>query len=112
MSSETIVDAAIEYAKDLFKDNSDGHGIDHAIRVYRNSQILMKSYPEADNFVVSIAALLHDVDDHKLFDTHNNANARVFLNQMGLSEEKIDYICNTINSVSFSQNYGKVPKTI
>lgn len=107
-----IIDKAIEYTRVLFKGNSDGHGADHTMRVYRNAQLIMEKYPEADGYVVSLAALLHDVDDHKLFKTENNANARTFLEEAGLSADKIDFICHVINAVSFSKNRGKIPEAI
>ena len=62
--------------------------------------------------VVSLAALLHDVDDHKLFDHENNENAREFLSNSGVPNEKIEEICSVINSVSFSKNRGKKPETL
>ena len=62
--------------------------------------------------VIALSALLHDCDDHKLFHTENNANARSFLQQEGLSEERIEEICRNIDSVSFSKNRGRVPETI
>ena len=110
--SKKIIDDAIEYVKEIFEGNSDGHGVDHAIRVYRNTQVIMEKYPEADSVVVALAALLHDADDHKLFNTDNNANARGFLEKNGLPIEKIDCICQIINAVSFSKNRGKIPDTI
>lgn len=57
------------------------------------------------------AALLHDVDDHKLFKTENNANARAFLSTYELPDEMIERICETINAVSFSKNKGRTPET-
>ncbi|MCR5669812.1 MAG: HD domain-containing protein [Butyrivibrio sp.] len=110
--SKEMIDEAIEYVKELFEGNSDGHGADHALRVYRNAQIIMESHPEADTLVIALATLLHDADDHKLFNTENNANARSFLENKGLPAEKTDYICTIINAVSFSQNRGKTPETI
>ena len=112
MGKDTIIDKAIEYVEELFKGNSDGHGADHTMRVYRNAQIIMETYPEADSYVISLAALLHDADDHKLFKTENNANARAFLEKEGLPTEKIGFICDIINAVSFSKNRGKTPGTI
>lgn len=112
MDKDTIIDKAIEYTEELFKGNSDGHGADHTMRVYRNAQQIMETYPEADRRVISLAALLHDVDDHKLFKTENNANARTFLEEAGLPIDEIDFICNIINAVSFSKNRGKIPETI
>lgn len=111
-NQEGIICKAIEYVKTLFSGNSDGHDANHTLRVYNNVQLLLESYPEADSFISSLSALLHDVDDHKLFKTQNNDNARNFLQENGLSEELIENICEIINSVSFSKNKGKTPRTI
>lgn len=111
-NQEGIIRKAIEYVKTLFSGNSDGHDANHTLRVYKNVQLLLESYPEADSFISSLSALLHDVDDHKLFKTQNNDNARNFLQENGLSEELIENICEIINSVSFSKNKGKTPRTL
>ena len=112
MSSEMIISEAIEYVNKLVAGNSDGHGADHTMRVYHNTQVLREAYPEADSFAISLAALLHDADDHKLFSTENNANARSFMEQKGLPSEMVEQICKIINSVSFSHNRGKRPETL
>jgi uncharacterized protein len=52
------------------------------------------------------------VDDHKLFDTENNANARRFLETQNLCIEEIEQICSIINNVSFSKNRGNSPESI
>ena len=104
---QKTIDAAENYIRTLFAENSDGHGFDHSVRVYRNALQIADSYPESDIFIVSLSALLHDADDDKLFKTENNGNARRFL-----EADTIDRICETINSVSFSKNRGKKPETI
>ena len=109
---QKITDAAIEYIRQLFAENADGHGLEHALRVYRTALHLAKSAPAADPLVVALGALLHDADDHKLFHTENNANARRFLTEQGVDPETADRICGAINAVSFSQNRGKRPETL
>ena len=109
---QKIIDAAIEYIRQLFAENADGHGLEHALRVYRTALHLAKSAPAADPLVVALGALLHDADDHKLFHTENNTNARHFLTEQGVDPETADRICGAINAVSFSQNRGKRPETI
>lgn len=109
---QKITDAAIEYIRRLFAENADGHGLEHALRVYRTALHLAKSAPAADPLVVALGALLHDADDHKLFHTEHNANARRFLTEQGVDPETADRICGAINAVSFSQNRGKRPETI
>lgn len=106
------VDAAMEYVRVLFADNSDGHGCDHSLRVYRNALLIADAEPGADIFIVSLGALLHDADDPKLFATENNANARSFLEGQGVEEETVQRVCDVINAVSFSKNRGRHPATL
>ena len=110
--SEIIIENAIKYIGDLFQDNTDGHDINHSLRVYNNAMNIAAAYSSCDKMVVALAALLHDVDDHKLFRTVNNENARKFLSSQDIEQEKIDLICNLINSVSFSKNRGNTPECI
>ena len=108
---DQIINAAIIYITELFQDNSGGHDVSHTMRVYRNALVIASSEMKCDIEVVSLAALLHDADDHKLFQTENNANARRFLADQSVDPEKTERIINAINSVSFSQNRGKHPET-
>ena len=110
--TETIISNAIAYVERLFRDNADGHGADHTMRVYRNAMRLAEAYPEADRLLIALASLLHDADDHKLFHTENNANARFFLNENNISADLADRICEIINAVSFSKNRDKAPQTV
>ena len=107
-----IVEDAIKYIKQLFDENSDGHDANHSIRVYNTAVRLAEHYPDADRLVIELAAILHDVDDYKLFNTENNANAREFLISKNVSSERIDRICDVINSVSFSKNKDSIPDSI
>ena len=107
-----IVTEAINYIKELFACNSDGHGADHTMRVFRSAMTLASEYDECDTETVALAALLHDADDYKLFSTENNANARRFLSERHIDPEKIERICSIINSVSFSKNRGKKPASL
>ena len=106
----TAVEAAIAFIDHLFQNNSGGHDAAHTLRVYQNALRIAQSEPDCDMEIVSLAALLHDADDHKLFHTENNANARSFLKAHGV--EKVEEIISAINSVSFSQNRGKRPETL
>ena len=83
---DRITQEAMEYVRALFQGNADGHGFDHT------------------------AALLHDADDHKLFSTENNGNARRFLENR-VPPETADRICEADNAVSSSKNKGKRPDT-
>ena len=112
MNKEQIIEAAKEYIKDVFKNNSGGHDKEHTIRVFNTALTIAKDYPECDLFIVSLASLLHDVDDHKLFDNQNNENARKFLNKQSVPNEMVEHVCQVINEVSFSKNKDKKPSSI
>ena len=107
-----MTEDAIEYVRSLFDSNSDGHGYDHTLRVYQNALLIAESEPGCDLQIVALAALLHDADDHKLFSTENNANARRFLTGRSMPADRIDRICEVINAVSFSKNRDKRPDTL
>ena len=107
-----IIEAAMDYIRDLFGENADGHGAEHSLRVYRCAMRIAEAEPSADRQIVALGALLHDADDHKLFRTENNFNARCFLSQQGIGTETANRICEVINSVSFSKNRDKHPATI
>ena len=107
-----MIETAVKYISTLFRDNAGGHDVGHTMRVYRNALMIALQEPEADLEIVSLAALLHDVDDHKLFHTENNANARSFLEDQRVSSDKTESIIAAVNSVSFSQNRGRIPETL
>ena len=108
---DRITQDAMEYIRILFRENADGHGTDHTLRVWRNAMMIAEAEPGCDPQVVSLAALLHDADDHKLFATENNENARRFLKEQKVSAETEEKICTAINAVSFSKNREKRPDT-
>ena len=109
---EKIIEKAITYIEELFRTNAGGHDVDHTMRVYQNTLLIAKEEPECNERIAILAALLHDVDDHKLFHTENNTNARAFLSENQVPIQTIDQICAVINSVSFSKNKGKVPESL
>lgn len=112
MDNELLIKNAADYVAGLLENNAGGHDIAHSVRVYKNALKIAETEPSCDMLVVSLAALLHDADDHKLFDNENNENARAFLSNNGVPADKTEEIIKVINSVSFSQNRGKKPETI
>lgn len=76
---ENIIQSAKSFIQDLFRNDAGGHDVSHTMRVYRNTLEIAASEPDCDAGLAALAALLHDADDHKLFATEHNANARAFL---------------------------------
>ena len=101
----------MEWVKELFASDAGGHDAEHTLRVYRTAMALAETEPGCDKTVVALAALLHDADDYKLFQTENNANARRFMAGQGVSEETAERVCAAVNAVSFSRNGVRRPDT-
>ena len=112
MNNDELISEAIKYIKELQGKNSGGHDAAHSIRVYKNALVILDKEPACDKTVVLLAAILHDADDHKLCNNVNNENTRAFLARKGISDDLIEEIVRTINSVSFSKNRGKRPETL
>jgi len=104
-----IIDAAMDYITELFRGDPGGHDAAHSLRVYKNALLIAQEEPPCDLLVVSLAALLHDADDHKLFETKDNEHARAFLSAHHVT--KTEEIVTAINAVSFSRNGDKRPDT-
>lgn len=110
---EKTIQKCIDFVKDYFKNDFSGHDYFHTLRVYNIAkQLAIKE--KADLNIVSLASLLHDVDDIKLsFDTHKNKdNARRFMLENNLSIEVIEKVIEIINEISYKGNESTFPKTI
>lgn len=97
--NEVIV-RCIEYVKNIFKNEYSGHDHFHTLRVYKMAKRIAIE-ENANLEIVSLAALLHDVDDIKLSpNTHKNKdNARKFLLDNNVKE--IELICEIIGEISY-----------
>ena len=110
--NELLIRNAKDYIRDLYSGNSDGHDLDHSLRVFSNAMMIAETKPDCNIEAVALAALLHDADDHKLFDTEDNANAVSFLKSNGVDNEETEFIVRIINSVYFSKNRNKTPDSL
>ncbi|HAN43151.1 MAG TPA: phosphohydrolase [Sphaerochaeta sp.] len=112
MNYANVVGDAFGYVRVIFAGFNGRHDEAHTLRVYKNALKIAKECPGCDMDIVSLAALMHDVDDVKLFETHNNANARYFLEGEHVDKATIEKICKAINEISFSRNNGRSPSTL
>ncbi|WP_026906515.1 HD domain-containing protein [Paucisalibacillus globulus] len=99
------------YCHELFSKDSSGHDFFHLKRVAKlASQIAIEE--DADYFICTAGAWLHDVGDYKLFSDSKQALESMdeFLTTIHLTEKQIHDIHRAIENVSFSK--GKVPETL
>lgn len=103
MDKNEIVNKTVEFIKEKFYGEGSGHDYFHIDRVYRTSLYIAEREEDADKFIVSLAALLHDVDDWKFTDTNetNTSNIEKFLRSVNADDETIGKVCAIIKKVSF-----------
>lgn len=93
-----------QVCKLLDKDNS-GHGMEHVHRVM-NLALKFAEMENANQDIVAIIALLHDVDDYKLFGIESAetlTNAKNILEQCSISDDKKNEILNAIKTIGYSK---------
>jgi uncharacterized protein len=106
----------------------ESHGFSHVLAVLRHAKMALASLPQPpvspkESMQIQLAALLHDVDDHKYFPRHHHhENARALLSRaypvsfLLPENEDEDYIIapilQMIDLVSCSANGNHVPECI
>lgn len=111
MIEEQIFDDAKEFAEELFSKDSSGHDIYHTIRVHDLSVAIQKK-EGGDLGIIRLTALLHDVDDRKLFDTDGLSNAVRFMTDHGIPNDVQSAVCKNIPEISFKGRDSVSPSTL
>lgn len=98
----------------LDKDNT-GHGMEHVDRVLRLSMKFAEA-EGADMEIVALIALLHDVDDYKLFGFQNAAempNARAIMKAENIPEDKQKLVIEALGAIGYSKSLDGIrPNTL
>lgn len=98
-------------AEKLFEGEASGHDFAHTLRVYRNALTLARE-EECSLEVVSLASLLHDVDDEKLFQTRDFENARRIMATAGITPALQEKVLDAVRTVSFKSKDIQSPSTM
>lgn len=98
----------------LSSDNS-GHGIDHVERVL-NLTLKFAEKENANKEISSLIALLHDVDDYKLFgieNAENLTNAKRIMEDCNIDKDTQKQVILELNNIGYSKRLkGFCPTTI
>lgn len=102
MFNKSLIEAAKEAVKERFSGDYTGHDYSHTMRVYEVASAIAVQEP-SDMEIVQLAALLHDVDDYKLFggEMGGSSYAQSFLREHQVEEQRIEVISKIISEVSF-----------
>ncbi|PHR47391.1 MAG: phosphohydrolase [Fluviicola sp.] len=100
------IQAIEKYVKEKFQDEGTGHDWFHIDRVRRLS-LYIQEQEGGDRNLIEIAALLHDISDHKFnggdFEKGGD-EARIILQDFNVDQKLIQKAITIINAVSFKGN--------
>ena len=109
---EAVLALCREYIGELFAGEASGHDLQHSLRVERNA-IAIAAKEGGDLFTIRLAALLHDADDGKLFDTADSlSHARGFMAEQGLDTETAGRVCDIIRTVGYKGGHNRPPESL
>ena len=94
-----------EVSKFLENDDS-GHAMDHVNRVLDLS-LKFAETENANKDIVSLIALLHDVDDYKLFgekSANNLINANIIMQNINISNDIQEKVCSSLKCIGYSKS--------
>ena len=109
MNKAKLIDTAIAFVKETLKDAEGGHDWWHIYRVWKSS-IHICQEENANDLVVQLGALLHDIADSKFHNGDETVGpkvARVFLEEQQVEEQYISQIIDIIKHISFKGGFGK-----
>ncbi|MFA6805247.1 MAG: HD domain-containing protein [Candidatus Methanomethylophilaceae archaeon] len=107
---EALIDRTKKHIEDRFRGDCTGHDHFHSIRVFNTATEICKK-EGGDLLTVQLAALLHDVDDRKLFGTESH-DASDFLRSNAVCGERAAAILGIISQISFKGTDTVVPSTL
>ena len=101
MNKKDIIEKTKKYVRKKLEGESSGHDWWHTWRVWRMAKKLAKE-ERADMFIVELAALLHDVEDWKVYD-NKSATGLVasWLKKITIDRDTINQIIFITQNISF-----------
>jgi len=103
MNKQLIIEKTKGFVKEKLNGEGTGHDYFHIERVLHTSRYIANK-EGGDLFVVSLAALLHDISDHKF--NHGDSNiggniAKEWLIRCEVQEELINHVSLIVKTISF-----------
>lgn len=109
MDKEKIITTTIAFVKKELKNAEGGHDWFHIERVFKNALLIAKEEKVAV-FVVSLAALLHDIADPKFYNGDESIGPKVaakFLKEQAVNPAIIEHVVQIIKHISFKNSFDK-----
>jgi uncharacterized protein len=110
MNNEEIIEKTRAFIEQKFRGGESAHDYWHMYRVWQLAKSIAHEEKSADSFVVELAALLHDIADHKFYNGDREIGprkAREWLEDMRVEGSVISHVEDIIRNMSFSSSRGK-----
>jgi uncharacterized protein len=107
-SQADIINKTISFVKDTLINAEGGHDWWHIHRVFTNARLIAET-EQADNFIVQLAALLHDIADAKFHGGNEDIGPEIagkWLHSLVVDEEVIHHVQQIIRYMSFKASFG------
>jgi uncharacterized protein len=107
---ESLIQQTIQFVKETLAGAEAGHDWFHIERVYKTASTI-NAVEGADDLIVSLAALLHDIADSKFNGGDEELGPRIageFLTTLGLQAVTITHVQQIIKNLSYKASLGKV----
>lgn len=107
MEKEEIINKIKEYVREVCKNDSSGHDWWHIERVYNNAKLINKK-EKANEFILTIIVLMHDLYDHKFYSGNIAKKLEETLKELQvyeyLQKDDIQNIIHSCVNLGFSSN--------
>ena len=98
-----MINEVIRQVKEILESDNSGHDFFHTERVYKLALKFAKE-ERADEEIVSLIALLHDVDDYKLFgqvQANDLTNAKKIMNSINVDKNKQKIVLESLRTMGY-----------
>ncbi|NDK56326.1 HD domain-containing protein [Pontibacter fetidus] len=103
LTQEQIITQTAAYVQKMLTGEGSGHDWWHILRVWNNAKTIAAT-ETAQLFIVELAALLHDIGDHKFHNGDETVGPRMaaaWLQSLKVPDETIETVCTIIKELSF-----------
>jgi len=103
MDTNKIIEHTVAFVKEKLISAEGGHDWFHIERVYKNALLISKT-EDVDIFIISLAALLHDIADSKFHNGDETIGPKIahdFLVAQAVEKDSIKHIVDIIKNCSF-----------
>ena len=111
MSNEEIINRIKNYVKSICEKDSTGHDWWHIQRVYNNAMLINKK-ENANEFVITMIVLMHDLYDHKFFNGDTQSALEGTLKKLDvynyISKDDVTNIVYSCANLGFSSNIVEI----